>query len=232
MMTLIKFLSAILPVMILMWLLYRKSRDTSITKKQKKWGFALGAISTIIIMVCISPLHFDNSFLYVLLKSALPEEFIKMVLMLALIKKYQYKSELDIILLCGTVGLGFACLENIIYILTETKWIVTAIIRATTSIPDHFVYAIIMGYFINKAIHLSSNNQQKTINIIVAFVIPVLIHWVFNCSKKDLFNDIFAEELIMLIGLTLPTILVICAFKYIKRLKSNTIICETLKTCQ
>ena len=80
MMTLIKFLSAILPVMILMWLLYRKSRVTSITKKQKEWGFALGAISTIIIMVCISPLHFDNLFLYVLLKSALPEEFIKMVL--------------------------------------------------------------------------------------------------------------------------------------------------------
>lgn len=226
---LIKLFSAILPVVVLMWLLYRKSKGASITKKQKKWGFAWGAFSVILIVICIGPLHLDETFFNVLLLSALPEEFIKMVVMLILIKKYKYKSKLDIILLCGSVGLGFACLENIAYIIPKAEWISVAIARAIVSIPDHFVYAIIMGYFISKALYFLKNGKAKFINYILAFMIPVFMHWISNYTKCDFINDTVVKDLILLFGYAIPTVLIIFAFKYINRVKENTIISDAAK---
>ena len=53
------------------------------------------------------------------------------------------------------VSLGFACVENILYVLSNTSAegsFVTALFRAFTSIPGHFAFSIVMGYFVALAV--------------------------------------------------------------------------------
>ena len=122
-----------------------------------------------------------------------------------------------------------APLENIAYIIPKAEWISVAIARAIVSIPDHFVYAIIMGYFISKALYFLKNGKAKFINYILAFMIPVFMHWISNYTKCDFINDTVVKDLILLFGYAIPTVLIIFAFKYINRVKENTIISDAAK---
>lgn len=226
---LFQLICAVFPVIILGSLFYHRGLNASVTKKRLRSAFGWGCSSVFIvtfvnnIVECFVDLE-AKTCMNILWKSAFPEELVKIIIMMFLINRYQIKRTLDILLICGSVGLGFACLENIFYVIFENDAMFIAILRATTAIPDHFVYSIIMGYFISKVINQSNGFKSKTINILIAFCVPVFIHWSMNLySLIGRLVDInaFLFLLIFPLRFLMPTIFVIYAFKYIKKVRAR-----------
>jgi RsiW-degrading membrane proteinase PrsW (M82 family) len=227
MMFLLKLICAIAPVIILGGLLYHCGLGATITKKRLRRVFGWGCLSAIIIIIisCFGLLDLEDSYINILLSSAFPEELIKILIMLFLINKYKCKETLDILLICGSVGLGFACIENIIYIIPKSGWVTTAIMRALISIPGHFVYAIIMGFFINKSMNQSTSFKSKLQNLIFAFCAAVFLHWTKNANIYLLQNLNFNiyGVLSALFAYFATPIFLIFAFKYIKKVRATSV---------
>ena len=105
---------------------------------------------------------------------------------------FGYKNEAfdevyDIIVYAVFASLGFACFENIGYVLQSGLG--TAFTRALVSIPGHTCFAITMGYFFSKAKigQLSGNKKIYTKNMILSILVPMVIHsaydaFLFNAS--------------------------------------------------
>jgi RsiW-degrading membrane proteinase PrsW (M82 family) len=125
-------------------------------------------------------------------------------------------------MVCGCVGIGYAGVENVLYITTEPNWILTAFLRAISSVPGHFIYAMIMGYFIDKALNHSSELKSKVMHFLFAFSVPVLVHWAKNTFIKIINPELDNIFLTLFVVYILPTIFVVFAFKYIKKLRAKT----------
>ena len=59
------------------------------------------------------------------------------------------KKAKNIIVYAVFSSLGFACIENILYVLSGGVGI--AILRAILSVPGHMCFGVIMGYFLSQA---------------------------------------------------------------------------------
>lgn len=83
---------------------------------------------------------------------ALVEEFCKFLpLRYYALSRKSFDEPLDGIVHAVMIGMGFATLENIGYVLAATDGIQTGMLRMFTSIPGHATFAVIMGYYAGKA---------------------------------------------------------------------------------
>lgn len=78
-------------------------------------------------------------------------------------KKPEFDEPLDGIIYSVMVGMGFATLENIAYVMEHGME--TAIMRMFLSVPAHASFAVIMGYHLGKA---KFAGPKRLINIIAA----------------------------------------------------------------
>ena len=79
------------------------------------------------------------------------------------------------------MSLGFATIENIIYLFFEDISLAyeVGLMRAIISIPAHIIFAINMGYYVSKY-KFDCKNVQKKQYIIMSVLVPVLIHGLFD----------------------------------------------------
>lgn len=86
----------------------------------------------------------------------------------------------DIIIYAVFTSLGFACLENILYVLQNG--FSTAILRAIFSIPGHTCFGIMMGYYLSKAkvADVSGNKGLRYKYMFCSTVVPMLLHTLFD----------------------------------------------------
>ena len=190
-MFLLKPLCAVLPAAILMWFLYGRGKGLSISFKNVRTSFLLGIAATIIVSLIVIPFNIEKTFFGTLWKSAFPEELTKMAIMLVLLRRFRCSNLIDVLVICGSVGLGFACIENLFYVLPKSNWIIVSIYRAITSVPGHFFYAFIMGYFIYKALNVANTQKTKIALLALAFAIPTIIHWLLNVNRTIVKSSIF-----------------------------------------
>lgn len=96
--------------------------------------------------------------------------------------KKDFNEPFDSIVYSVMISMGFATLENIIYVLSSG--IGTAVLRMFTAVPLHAVCAIFMGYFIGKA----KFAKHKTANILLGIFIAVFIHGLYDffLFQKDI----------------------------------------------
>ncbi|EPZ48887.1 PrsW family glutamic-type intramembrane protease [Alicyclobacillus acidoterrestris] len=100
------------------------------------------------------------------------EEFLKA----SIFDRTVYQSRLvrgpvDCIVYAAAVGLGFATVENVMYV--TSSGLMTAIVRSVTAVPAHLMFAIIMGYWFAKA---KFEGKSKWL----AYVIPAATHGVYD----------------------------------------------------
>lgn len=78
------------------------------------------------------------------------------------------------------VSLGFACLENILYVFQSG--ITTAIMRAFVSIPGHLCFGVMMGYYLSlaKLAHINKNKSLSKRNLMLSLLVPTLAHGLFD----------------------------------------------------
>ncbi len=80
------------------------------------------------------------------------EEGSKFLLMRwAVYRNKAFNEPFDGIVYCVMISMGFAALENVLYVFKSDNPMQTAILRMITAVPAHFTFAVIMGYYVGLA---------------------------------------------------------------------------------
>lgn len=151
--------------------------------------FILGAFISVIAIILedfLIDINKYTGYSYLLYMSfvvaALSEEGLKaLVLIPNLLREKNFNEKLDGIIYSIFLSLGFATVENVIYILFEESKTAfeVGIARAVISVPAHIMFAITMGYYISKY-KFSNKNIKKREYIFMSVLIPVLLHGIFD----------------------------------------------------
>ena len=112
--------------------------------------------------------------------AALTEEGLKSIILIPmLLREKNFNEKLDGIIYSIFLSLGFATIENIIYLMRERIDLLfsLSITRGLISIPSHIMFATTMGYYISKY-KFDKYNKKKYLYF--AVIIPILLHGVFD----------------------------------------------------
>lgn len=187
------FLIALLPAVALMVFIYFQDAHEREPIGLLLLIFLLGILSSIPVMLLeyVSKLLIDlifggiNSILYYLVYAILGvgiiEEGAKFIAARILTwhnKSFNYK--FDGIVYCLFASMGFAGIENVLYLFTESSKSVLSlgIQRGILAIPAHAMCAIFMGYYYGNAKYLKSYGDRAGCrrNLIKGFIIAVSLH--------------------------------------------------------
>ena len=76
--------------------------------------------------------------------------------------------------------MGFAGIENVLYLvqgLEDGSWVSIGIARSLFSIPGHFLFAVLMGYYYSLC-HFGIDRSLKA--KVMIFAAPILAHGIFD----------------------------------------------------
>ena len=108
--------------------------------------------------------------------AAIPEEFFKyIVLIFFCLRLKEFDEPMDGMVYGATVSLGFATLENVMYVMDGGMAV--AIMRALTAVPAHALTGAIMGYFVGLILVNPAKRKQL---LLLAFIIPTLLHGFYD----------------------------------------------------
>ncbi len=122
-----------------------------------------------------------NAFLLAMLVVAPAEEMGKyMVLRLITWKNRNFDYSFDAIVYAVFTSLGFACIENVLYVLMN-GW-GTAIMRMFTAVPGHACFAVFMGFFYSKAKYASitGNKSDYSKYNALSMIFPIVVHGLYD----------------------------------------------------
>lgn len=113
---------------------------------------------------------------YAFLVVGLSEELSKFVMVRFFsFRKKAFDEPFDGIIYTVMVGMGFATLENIGYVLEHG--FATGIVRMFLSVPAHATFAILMGYHLGLA---KFDPMHRLKHLLLAVLLPVLFHGAFD----------------------------------------------------
>lgn len=102
------------------------------------------------------------------------EEFFKWFIIYFLVYNHsEFDEAYDGIVYAVAVSLGFATLENFLYLMTEGLSI--AIIRALLPVSGHALFGVIMGYYLGLAKFMPKRSSQIKM-LMLSIMYPILIH--------------------------------------------------------
>lgn len=193
----ILLVASILPSALLMMLVYKNDKIEKEPENLLIKLFLMGVLSAIVAMVgellvgSIVPIFIaPESDLFIFVEAffmvALVEECAKfLMLKLSSWKDGNFNYTFDAIVYAVFVSLGFATIENILYVLSNG--LLVAILRAVSSIPGHMSFGLFMGIYYGRAKLCEKKNdiKGKNYNLMMSIFIPVLLHGLFDyCLMK------------------------------------------------
>lgn len=196
-MVLIIIATALIPVAVLGWWIYRKDSANPEPIQMLFQALFFGVGSVFVSLFITSVLSamgllvynldtYSGAFGTALIAAAIPEEIAKLSMLWLFLRKNRYYDEyFDGIVYAACVGLGFAGAENILYLLQSENWIATGVMRALTAVPAHFAMACAMGYFYSKR-HFG---DKSSITLVCILGVPILIHWIYDALA---FSEVIA----------------------------------------
>lgn len=179
---------AVLPAAFLMFYVYSKDKHEKEPIGLLVGCFMLGVLSVIPAAIAEYVIIGDDMadglvslLIQCILVIGLAEELFKFIfLFLSTWWSKHYNFTFDGIVYAVFVSLGFATLENLMYVFQYG--VGTGIIRALTSVPGHTCFAVLMGYFYSK-MRLAAKYKNIggcLLNCALALAIPVLVHGLYD----------------------------------------------------
>lgn len=151
-----------------------------------------------------------------LLFAAIPEETLKVLAIGAIaLRVRDFDEPMDGVVYGAAVGLGFAALENFLYLKTvDAEWATMALLRAMLTVPLHGALGVIAGAYIAGARFCgalggdSHDKGRRWRLLFLAWLVPVVLHTIFDYLTFSTLNmdadtdggaDAIAVTLLMLI---------------------------------
>ncbi len=177
---------AIVPAIVCLWLLNRQDKAHPEPKSRLAAAFFAGIISLVLTLIFVNLFDLNvkewdagpltKGLAGAFLEAAIPEEFFKFICLYFVIwKSKEFDEYLDGIIYAAFVGMGFATVENILYVVDNG--IGNAILRAVTAVPGHFFDGVIMGYFFSLA---KFDKQHRLSNLWKALFFAMLAHGIYD----------------------------------------------------
>lgn len=188
-------LSALAPVAVALWYITLKD---CVLPEPTKWlakTFWYGVLSALLSFAFSLPLSkifglsidaqvypsILDAFADAYLLAAIPEELAKLIMLYLLLRNNPHFDEkFDGIVYAVFIGMGFAGIENVMYLMSGLEngsWISIGIVRALFSIPGHFLFAVLMGYYYSICYWGIDRSMKAKAMILVA---PVLAHGIYD----------------------------------------------------
>lgn len=154
--------------------------------------------------------HYLYNLVYYFVGVAFVEEGLKwLALRFFAVRDENFNCFFDGLIYAVFVSLGFAALENILYV-TSNGWI-NAFMRGVLSVPGHMFFSVMMGYYLSwwkilkqaeeieteLAKKYKSSNRiyfNSKANGVLSLVMPIVLHGIYNycCSESStLFTVLF-----------------------------------------
>ncbi len=182
-------LIASLPIILMCAYVYNKDADKEPVSILKKL-FLYGVISIVPIVLLelltdnIAILDKSNSvslFINTFVTIGFIEEGAKWIIVnKAAYNDIEFNHAYDAIIYCVFASLGFALIENILYVFKQG--LVIGIFRAVTTIPAHTFNGVLMGYFMGLAKNEDVNNKGKNSKkyMFLSLLIPIVAHTIYD----------------------------------------------------
>ena len=182
---------AILPVIILMIFIYRQDKYQKEPIKSLAKAFIGGMLAIpldIIIVTGIQQLAGESAltqtvFFSAFLEAGIPEELSKfLIFMIFIWRDKNFDEYFDGIIYATFIGLGFACVENIEYVFSYGFQ--TGVVRALLSVPGHFLFGVVMGYFLSMAkFHPEKRSTYLWSGLLLAMLAHGLFDWLLMVAS-------------------------------------------------
>ena len=188
--------SAVAPALLLLWLVV--AADSRPEPPRVVW-IAAGLTAVLAIPVGLveawlqAHVHFTANptlapFERALVLAGMPEEILKVSIIAAVaLRARNFDEPMDGVVYGTAVGLGFATIENVLYVLgAKTAWESVAIMRALLSVPFHGALGAIAGAYIARARFSGALGAHRTDHwrryrlFAAAYLIPIAMHTVFD----------------------------------------------------
>lgn len=178
------FLS-VLPAALLIIFIYRQDKYQKEPFKSLFKAFFGGMLSVVFTIVTVRIIDYTIGLIPYLnqtvfydsfITAGIPEELCKfLVFMIFIWNDKNFDEYFDGIVYASFISLGFATVENIMYVMPGG--IGTGIVRALISVPAHFLFGVILGYFLSLA---KFNSDKKGRYIIIGLLIAMAAHGLFD----------------------------------------------------
>lgn len=197
-------IASITPVMIFMYLVYRRDKHKEPRALLLKcfFGGFLAVVLTLIVTEPFSPIAetigspFWKAFYDAFCMAAIPEELAKFIILYWVIwRSKDFDQYYDGILYAIFVSLGFALVENILYVLDGGMGV--AIARAILAVPGHGFFAVLMGYYFSLA-KFHTGGQKKRL-LLASLGMPILFHGLYDFAL--MYAETEELDALVLIGL-------------------------------
>lgn len=187
---------ALIPVIIIGVVIYKNDKVEKESTKILIKVFCGGILAAIITLLLSGVLEIvfpffavDNESNLTLLSAipyyfigvALVEEFSKWLFVYLFCWKYKGFDYLyDGIVYCVFASLGFAAIENILYVFVDG--IGAGIMRGLFAVPGHAFFAVYMGYYLgmSKVFYIRNERKKSTIYFLLSIIIPTIIHGLYD----------------------------------------------------
>ena len=190
-------LISVLPVVILLGYIYLKDKNEREPLGLLLKAFFSGCLVAVTILLwgivesvagfSLTAFAENSAVLKSFFQAAIPEEGLKLLFLYWLIwKNKEFNEHFDGIVYAVFVSMGFACVENILYVYSGGFG--TGVARALLAVPGHFLFAVIMGYFFSRA---RFTPLKRKYLMVMAFICPVLAHGLYDtlCFAMEMYGE-------------------------------------------
>lgn len=177
--------AAIVPALLLLF--YFQSRDIYPEPPRVIWAtFFLTILTIPLILLVAMPIGkvlpgmvrdpYSLGFAEAFLCAAVPEEFFKFLVVWGYASRHrEFNEPMDGIVYGVAASLGFATLENILYV--GDGGLNVALMRAFTAVPGHAFTGAVMGYYVGRA-RFSSDAKGSLFGL--ALLVPIVLHGLYD----------------------------------------------------
>lgn len=225
----LNLLVAIIPVVFVGLYIYNQDKEKEPTSFLIKLIFCgiLSSFTVLIISYIFKDFFISNTknilemnikdlIIYSFIEVALIEEFSKFLyLYIFSYNSKEYDHSFDMIVYGSFVSLGFALIENIIYVFCYG--ITIGIGRAVTAIMLHACCGVLMGLLLGKAKEKELINKSSFMYKLFAVVVPIIIHGMYDFCA-------FTGSFIYLITILIILVTLSVTFINIKSSKDRVLI--------
>ena len=173
--------AAIAPGLALLSYFYLRNQMSTEPRRTLLHSFIYGALITFPILFIQFVLQeegtFSSQFVTNVIFTSTIEEFFKwLVIFIAILRHVEFDDPYDGILYGAAVSLGFATVENVIYLLAFG--VDTAFMRALLPVSSHALFGVVMGFYFGKSKFSGKEHQMEY--LVLALAAPIVLHFIYN----------------------------------------------------